>query len=194
MDQPHRLTVLGILLAASRVSSSADLPAALAAGTPQFLPQDMGAVNVKDYGAKGDGKTDDTQALQRALNQKNRFVYLPAGTYLVSDTLEWGKPQKRRFLQGAGRNQTVIRLQDRASGFENPDQPQPVVTTFEGKSTGQAFRNAIYDLTVDVGSGNPGSGKQALFTPTLRSGFLSTAFQALADWWGSFLRTVSASG
>jgi hypothetical protein len=157
----NRLTVWVILsgvgLAAVANPRPIDLSVALAAANSSPLPQDMGAVNVKDYGAKGDGKTDDTQALQQALNQKNRFVYLPAGTYLVSDTLEWGKPQKRRFLQGAGRNQTVIRLQNRAPGFENPDQPKPVVSTFEGKSTGQAFRNSIYDLTVDVGSGNPGA-------------------------------------
>lgn len=120
-------------------------------------PADVGAVNVKDYGAKGDGVTDDTEALQQALQDQNRFVYLPPGVYLVRDSVEWGKPQKRRFLQGAGQEQTIIRLQDRAPGFDNPNRPKPVLTTFEGKQTGQAFRNSIYDLTVEVGTGNPGA-------------------------------------
>ena len=59
--------------------------------------------NVKEYGAKGDGTTDDTAAIQRAITTGNsastretgRFgstgqpavVYFPAGTYLVKATI-----------------------------------------------------------------------------------------------------------
>ena len=38
--------------------------------------------NVKDYGAKGDGTTDDTAAVQAALNLAGR-IYFPLGTYKV---------------------------------------------------------------------------------------------------------------
>jgi hypothetical protein len=41
-----------------------------------------GAVNIKDYGAKGDGTNDDSSALQAAINT-GKPVYIPAGTYYV---------------------------------------------------------------------------------------------------------------
>jgi polygalacturonase len=44
-------------------------------------------VNVKDQGAKGDGKTDNTKAIQAAIDAaagtKNSTVLVPAGTYMV---------------------------------------------------------------------------------------------------------------
>ena len=43
-------------------------------------------VSVKDFGAVGDGTTDDTSAIQSALNT-GRVVLLPAGTYKVTSTL-----------------------------------------------------------------------------------------------------------
>ena len=42
--------------------------------------------NVKDLGVKGDGRTDDTAALQRAIDS-HRVLYLPIGFYIVTDTL-----------------------------------------------------------------------------------------------------------
>ena len=47
-------------------------------------------VNVKDYGATGDGSTDDTTAIQTALAaipSEGAGIYFPAGEYLVSDFL-----------------------------------------------------------------------------------------------------------
>lgn len=57
--------------------------------------------NVKDYGATGDGKTDDTAAINRAMAEGNRcgancgsstikgaILYFPSGTYLISTPIE----------------------------------------------------------------------------------------------------------
>jgi sugar lactone lactonase YvrE len=51
------------------------------------LPPVRTWVNARALGAKGDETTDDTAALQRAINT-NRTVYLPAGRYRVTDTLK----------------------------------------------------------------------------------------------------------
>lgn len=47
---------------------------------------DLKLRSVTTYGAKGDGSTDDTAAFQTALS-KNRVVFVPGGTYVLSNTL-----------------------------------------------------------------------------------------------------------
>jgi hypothetical protein len=61
--------------------------------------QSHAALDVTAFGARGDGKTDDTQALQLAVNQAvetGEPLYLPPGHYLLSprgsfDVQYWGK-------------------------------------------------------------------------------------------------------
>jgi len=48
------------------------------------------SVSVKDFGAVGDGTTDDTAAIQAAITaawKSGKRLYAPAGTYLISSTL-----------------------------------------------------------------------------------------------------------
>ncbi|UOK58043.1 glycoside hydrolase family 55 protein [Bacillus sp. OVS6] len=53
-----------------------------------FVNAENGLINVKDYGAVGDGNTNDTAAIKKALYYgKNKTVYFPEGTYLITDTL-----------------------------------------------------------------------------------------------------------
>lgn len=55
------------------------------------LPADAAVVNVKDYGAKADGKTDDTpaftSALQAAAKEEGSTVFAPAGRYVIAGTI-----------------------------------------------------------------------------------------------------------
>ncbi|ASZ71004.1 neck passage structure [Lactococcus phage 96603] len=64
-------------------------------------------VNVKWFGAKGDGVTDDTQAIQNAINKYDN-VYIPDGTYLIS-TLSI---DKKTFVHGAGQSITILKSKD----------------------------------------------------------------------------------
>ncbi|HHT93118.1 MAG TPA: hypothetical protein GXZ66_06380 [Clostridiaceae bacterium] len=46
--------------------------------------------NVKDFGAVGDGKNNDTDGVKKALAQalkNNGTVYFPSGTYLITSTI-----------------------------------------------------------------------------------------------------------
>jgi hypothetical protein len=51
------------------------------------LPPVREWANVRDLGVKGDDETDDTAALQRAIDS-HRVLYLPMGRYRVTDTLK----------------------------------------------------------------------------------------------------------
>ena len=130
------------------------------------FPMGSEVVNVKEepYNAKGDGKTDDTEAIQRALNDHpdgDYIIYLPHGIYKITSALMWpsaNKPEKdyrRTILQGESMGGTIIALQDDVPGFENPDFPQAVIYTGDGPNPRQ--RNSIRDLTLRTGKKNPGA-------------------------------------
>lgn len=65
-------------------------------------------INVSDFSAAGDGVTDDTCALQSAINSANGSLVIPAGNYLVSSTLTL---KSDLTISGEGR----IKLADGAS-------------------------------------------------------------------------------
>lgn len=64
--------------------------------------------NVKDYGALGDGSTDDTSAIQSALTALSAggTLFFPKGTYIISSTLIL--PASGFSLMGADRGSSII--------------------------------------------------------------------------------------
>ncbi len=140
------------------------------------FPSDAGIVNVLDYGAKGDGITDDTKAIQAALNaflSSNRIVYLPNGKYLVSDILRWGPSStrsncsncwKRIVMMGQTREGVVIKLKDNSSGYQGTSDGQRKGVIWTGLAPAQRFRNGIRNLTINTGKGNNGAAALQLNT------------------------------
>jgi hypothetical protein len=138
------------------------------------FPLDSGMVNIKtQYGAKGDGITDDTEAIQLAISATvhhpqagPRIIFFPAGTYLVSRPLV-EKDLKSQWnslltLQGENRATTMIRLKDNNPLYQSASALTDVLelASQHGKPNGggnAAFDNNIFDMTIDVGRGNPGA-------------------------------------
>ncbi len=71
---------------------------------PDTLKSISGMTNVKEYGAKGDGITDDTAAIQAALDASLN-VFLPAGTFKTTAPLTIRSGQA---VVGAGSQLTII--------------------------------------------------------------------------------------
>ena len=67
-------------------------------------------LNVRRAGAKGDGITDDTAALQKVFSQieSGTTVYLPAGTYRLTETLLAKGPAIGVSVIGHGRDTTLL--------------------------------------------------------------------------------------
>jgi hypothetical protein len=65
-------------------------------------------------------------------------------------------------LQGEDEKTTVLRLADGAAGFGDAEKPKPFISTFAAfmdpkAAMGQAFRSSLFNLTIEVGAGNPGA-------------------------------------
>ena len=76
--------------------------------------------NVKDFGAKGNGRTDDKKAIQEAIDTAwengGGTVYIPEGTYIVTGGNKASKGaillRDNVTLEGAGMGETIVQLAD----------------------------------------------------------------------------------
>ena len=105
------------------------LPAALPRAIPALPPTEVW-VNVHTLGVVGDGTTDDTSAIQKAIDT-HRVLYFPSGHYRVSDTLTL-KPDT--VLIGLHPTLTQFDLEDLTPGFQGVGVPKPVILAPAGGS------------------------------------------------------------
>jgi hypothetical protein len=108
--------------------------------------------NVKDpqFGAVGDGVTDDTAAIQAAVNAAKR-VYFPPGIYLISSPIDL---PNGIWLEGAG-------------GFQNTDTDRISRINYTGTS-GWAFQY-VSPATPSVFAGDFYVNGLMIFTPSISS-------------------------
>src|ERR1700761_1523367 len=102
---------IGALLACLALAG----PALAATSAFESAPNDPRAVTVK---GKGDGKADDTDAIQHALDEASEHgavSFLPSGRYKISRSLRIS-PAVR--LYGTGRTRPVLFLADNTPGFQ----------------------------------------------------------------------------
>ena len=79
------------------------------------IPEQKEWRNICDFGAVGDGRTDDTEAFRKAISAAD-VIYLPQGYYRISGPL---KLKENTSLIALHPGTTAIKIDDVAEGFEN---------------------------------------------------------------------------
>jgi len=85
-------------------------------------------VNLRDLGAAGDGETDDTEAIQAAIDTYEH-IYVPQGWYKISETLRMRPETKLIGLHPFG---TQLRLDESTPAFSGFGAPKAMLESSEG--------------------------------------------------------------
>lgn len=111
-------------------------------------------LNVKDYGAAGDGITDDTAAIQDCLDDVpdgGRAVYFPAGKYKVTSTLRVEKDGTTLFGDGVGNRIGATQVSN-GSRIEASGSISGSIIQVQRALNDRPLQGVqIHDLTVDGG-------------------------------------------
>ena len=123
---------MGVQYEATPLSS---MPVALPAAI-RAIPPSSEWVNIRTLGVKGDGVSDDTAAIQRAI-ETHRVLYFPSGHYVVRDTLTL---KTDTVLIGLHPTLTQIDLLDETPGYQGVGAPKPLIL---GPSSGTDILSGI---------------------------------------------------
>jgi len=158
LDNEQALNALddGLLKHASGVVAKATAGADYAAAS---------IYTVTDWGVAGDGVTDDTTAIQYVINTVDTLgggpVYFPAGTYLISDTLDL---PSLVTLEGQGHGVSIIKLDDssncamlKSENFDSLTGQDKWLT-----SAGVAYGFGLENLTFDANKAGQSGGTAAI--------------------------------
>ena len=102
-------------------------------------------INVKNFGAKGDGVADDTEAIQNAIDfflssDRHSELYFPAGTYNISSPLNIYYNGRYVIIRGNGKRHSIIRA----------NEPMPYMIKMWGEQP--TFSAQVRDLGLQLGN------------------------------------------
>lgn len=126
------------------IQSLSTFPAAVPTNIPALPSMDKWK-NLKSLGAVGDGKTDDTKAIQDAI-EKYEVIYLPQGWYKISETL---KLKSNTVLIGLNPIATQLVITDNTESYAGFGAPKPLLETPTGGT------NIVTGIGLDAGGSNP---------------------------------------
>ena len=182
-------TPISTLLPTSTGRGTTAVPSAVR-GTPAPA-QEM--INVRQYGAVGDGRTDDTAAIQAAIDAvpaSGGTVLFPAGTYIVAPKKTVGIAIKSNLrLAGAGKA-SVLKIKDHLGDWQRLLSPRDLTAKVENftvedlafdaniQSNPESLisdkRNLSYQTFIHITSGNNLTVRRCHFAPY--SGVWAVAF------------------
>lgn len=135
-----------------------------AATSSNWIPANRGAarasslrfaavVNVKDFGAVGDGMHNDLPAIEKAIAATDGIVFFPEGTYKIDDTLVVEKPIVL-MGSGVGSSKESVILGSQCGQWSRADDHSPVIRIrpAPGSPDPQPFAGVTVErLTLDGG-------------------------------------------
>jgi len=167
---PAPIKAQGLLDSAGRFYSKA---------RPQYASHPVSDfISVKNYGAKGDGVTDDTAAVQAAMNAMtgSQILYFDHGAYVISSTVNVPKN-----IKITGEAWPLIMAKGKA--FQNQASPQPVWRVGQPGDVGTV---EITDLIFETIGPQPGA--------ILMEWNLAAATQGSAAMWDVHFRIGGSAG
>ena len=111
--------------------------------------------NVKDYGAKGDGSTDDTSSINSALSaviaNGSGILYFPAGKYIITSSLSFAIASGTNSISwlGDGQDATVLHWPNAGGGITANLSNQQHSVHFKGITFTTAQNNSGTAITVN---------------------------------------------
>lgn len=108
------------------------------------LPAMKTWVNLKDLGAKGDGETDDTKIIQKAID-KYQTIYVPQGWYKVSETIRF---KEKTAMIGLSPIATQFFLADFTPAFGGFGGPKALI------ESAKAGQNILTGIGLNTGGFN----------------------------------------